>query len=138
MSGLDRVAAYFESLTPESVGEIGRYYAPDCYFKDPFNEVRALPEIQRILSRMFQQLDAPRFAVRGKVAQGAEAFLIWDMSFRFHGGTKDQCVHGVSHLRFGSDGKVIYHRDYWDAAEELYAKLPLVGALMRWLKRRVA
>jgi steroid delta-isomerase len=27
------------------------------------------------------------------------------------------------------------HRDYWDAAEELYEKLPLVGALMRWLKR---
>ena len=29
------------------------------------------------------------------------------------------------------------HRDYWDAAEELYEKLPLLGALMRWLKRRV-
>ena len=26
------------------------------------------------------------------------------------------------------------HRDYWDAAEELYEKLPLLGALMRWLK----
>jgi steroid delta-isomerase len=27
------------------------------------------------------------------------------------------------------------HRDYWDAAEELYEKLP-AGRLMRWLKRR--
>jgi steroid delta-isomerase len=27
------------------------------------------------------------------------------------------------------------HRDYWDAAEELYEKLPVLGALMRWLKQ---
>jgi len=28
------------------------------------------------------------------------------------------------------------HRDYWDAAEELYEKLPGVSVLMRWLKKR--
>ena len=28
------------------------------------------------------------------------------------------------------------HRDYWDAPEALCEKLPGVGALMRWLKRR--
>jgi hypothetical protein len=33
-------------------------------------------------------------------------------------------------------GRITVHRDYWDAAEELYEKLPLVGRLMRWLKRR--
>jgi hypothetical protein len=34
------------------------------------------------------------------------------------------------------DGRVQDHRDYWDAAEELYEKLPVVGGLMRWLKKR--
>jgi len=33
---------------------------------------------------------------------------------------------------------VTYHRDYWDTAEELYAKLPLLGGLMRLLRRRLA
>jgi hypothetical protein len=28
------------------------------------------------------------------------------------------------------------HRDYWDAAEELYEQIPVLGAVMRWLKRR--
>jgi hypothetical protein len=28
------------------------------------------------------------------------------------------------------------HRDYWDAAEELYEKIPVLGGLMRWLKKR--
>jgi hypothetical protein len=31
---------------------------------------------------------------------------------------------------------VALHRDYWDAAEELYEKLPWVGGVMRWLKQR--
>jgi hypothetical protein len=47
-------------------------------------------------------------------------------------------VRGGSHLQFGADGRITLHRDYWDAAEELYEKLPGVGALMRWLKRRAS
>jgi len=45
-------------------------------------------------------------------------------------------VRGGSHLKLNADGQIEYHRDYWDAAEELYEKLPAVGSLMRWLKRR--
>jgi steroid Delta-isomerase len=48
----------------------------------------------------------------------------------------EQCVRGGSHIVFGDDGRIALHRDYWDAAEELYEKLPAVGRLMRWLKRR--
>jgi steroid delta-isomerase len=47
-------------------------------------------------------------------------------------------IRGASHLRFDADGKVAWHRDYWDAAEELYARLPGIGWLMRALRRRLA
>ena len=47
-------------------------------------------------------------------------------------------MRGVSHLKFAADGKVNYHRDYWDTGEELYMKLPLIGAVMRGLKRLLA
>ena len=33
---------------------------------------------------------------------------------------------------------VNYHRDYWDAAEELYMKLPAIGSLMRGLRKMLA
>jgi hypothetical protein len=49
---------------------------------------------------------------------------------------REQCIRGATHLRFAADGRIAMHRDYWDAAEELYEKLPVVGTLMRWLKRR--
>jgi hypothetical protein len=53
-------------------------------------------------------------------------------------GPTEQCIHGCTHFHFGADGRVTRHRDYWDAAEELYEKLPLVGALMRLLRRRAS
>jgi len=88
---------------------------------------------------MFKALDAPRFQILSVVAQGDEVFLTWDFNFRTRGrGAAAMCIHGASQLRFDAAGQVAWHRDYWDAAEELYEKLPVLGALMRWLKRRAA
>ena len=136
MRPIERQVAYFESLTPESVQTLGEYYTADAFFKDPFNEVQGLAGIQAIFLRMFEQVDAPRLHVRAQVFDGAEGFLVWDLIFRFRGGRPAR-IHGVSHIKLAQDGRVAYHRDYWDSVEELYEKVPLLGALMRWLKRRV-
>ena len=80
---------------------------------------------------------ARRFAVTAAVHQGADCFLTWDFTFRFRGGrTGMQTIRGATHLVLGPDGRIVRHRDYWDAAEELYEKLPLLGTLMRWIRRR--
>lgn len=133
---LDRLVAWFEALDPRGVERTGDYYADDAAFKDPFKEVRGVDAIAHIYARMFEQVDAPRFVVSKRIAQGDEAVLIWDMRFRFKGGRAEQTIHGSTHLVFDAAGKVVRHRDYWDTAEELYAKLPVLGALMRWLRRR--
>ncbi len=136
---LDALVAYYESLTLASVERMGEYYAPDAYFKDPFNEVRRLADIQVVFHRMYDHITAPRFAVTERVCDANGCFLVWDFEFRMKLWRPDvtQCIHGVTHLRFNAEGKVTYHRDYWDAAEELYQKLPLVGLLMRGLKSYV-
>ena len=136
MSDLARIVEYFESLTPESVARLGELYSENAYFKDPFNEVNGLEGIRRVFTHMFRQLEAPRFRVTDRVADAAGAMLVWEFSFRSRG--RETLVRGATHLRFDERGKIVYHRDYWDAAEELYAKLPLLGALMRWLRRRLA
>jgi len=135
-----RVVRFFETLSLADVPRLGEIYATDAFFKDPFNEVRGVPQIARIFGHMFEQVEAPRFVVHESVAQGDAAFLTWDFVFAFHRplppGTRT--VRGCSHLRFGADGRVAFHRDYWDAAEELYEKIPVLGALMRALRRRGA
>ena len=46
-------------------------------------------------------------------------------------------MRGATHLKWNGRGKVVYHRDYWDVAAELYAKAPILGGLMRFLQRRL-
>lgn len=136
---VERVRAFFESISPEALRRIDEIYAADAFFKDPFNEVRGLERIRRIFEHMFVQVEAPRFVVREVVTDGRHAFLTWDFLFRArHLGEAQQVIHGASHLKFDADGRVNYHRDYWDAAEELYEKIPLLGGLMRLLRRRAA
>ena len=135
-----RVVAFFEHITPANLAAIDRIYAPDARFKDPFNEVCGVQPIQQIFEHMYVALDQPRFVVTGRVVQGRQCFLTWDFLFEFknyHRG-ETQTVRGASHLVLDPQGLIVLHRDYWDAAEELYEKLPVVGALMRWLRRRAA
>jgi len=135
-----RVKGYFEALTPESVERMGEVYAPDAYFRDPFNEVKGLPAIQGIFRHMYDPLVDPRFVILETIEEGDRLVLTWDMLFRIrkYKPEVERRIHGLSLLRFGPDGRVAYHRDYWDAAGELYAQLPLVGPLMRFLARKMA
>ena len=136
---LDRLAHYFEYITEATLPQLRDFYATDAYFKDPFNEVKSVAVIERIFGHMYVSLNDPRFVVHTRIEQGDEAFLAWDFNFRIKRYKPDvtQTIRGGSHLRWDAAGKVCFHRDYWDAAEELYEKLPLLGGFMRFLKRRM-
>ncbi len=140
MNAAQRFKAYWEGLTREGVARIGEHYTEDAYFRDPFNEVRGLPEVRRIFDHMFETLHEPRFRIIEVIGEGSSVFFIWDFTFRVKAWKPEvtQTIHGSSHVKFAADGRVNYHRDYWDAAGELYVKLPVIGALMRWLARRMA
>lgn len=137
---LARLKAYWEGLTQERVGSLDAVYAPDVHFRDPFNDVRGIEELRRIFGHMYETLEEPRFAITETILEGDRAVLVWDFDFRIRAWKPrvTQRIHGLSVVRFGADGRVTDHRDYWDAAGELYAKLPLVGPLVRYLARRMA
>lgn len=133
---LKALIEFFDHITIDSANHISDFYTADAYFKDPFNEVRGVEKITPIFTHMFAQVDGPRFVVTGHVLQDEQAFLTWDFLFRMKRfSTDEQCIRGATHIRFANDGRVEFHRDYWDAAEELYEKLPVLGALLRGLKR---
>jgi ketosteroid isomerase-like protein len=140
-AALARVVTFFEHLQAADVTRLAGLFTADALFKDPFNEVQGVPAIERIFSHMFASLDAPRFVITQQVQQGSQCFVTWDFLFslpQLKGG-ETQTIRGASHLVLREEAgiwRVAVHRDYWDAAEELYEKLPLVGSLMRWLKRR--
>ena len=137
-TAVQQLVQFFEQLQPQDVSRLSSLYASDARFKDPFNDVRGLPEIERIFTHMFKSLDTPHFIVTERIVQGQQCFLAWDFRFRFKRfDTRTwQTIQGGTHVVFNAQGLVALHRDYWDAAEELYEKLPVLGGLMRCLKRQ--
>lgn len=133
------IAAFFESLSPAQLAKLDTIYRDDACFKDPFNDVRGIDAIRRVYAHMFKTLEAPRFVVTRHIGQGPDVFLLWDFHFRATGlRRRDNRIRGATHLQLAPDGRIAAHRDYWDAAQEVYEEVPVLGAFMRWLKRRAA
>ncbi len=134
-----RVITLFNDLTRDDLDRLGSLYAPDAHFRDPFNDVTGLPAIRHIFEDMFDKLVEPSFEITGAVESESprhQAFLTWDFDY---GLGKRRCrAHGGTLIRFDEHGRVTAHHDYWDAAGGLYENLPVVGALMRWLRARVS
>ena len=84
---------------------------------------------------MFQRVSDPRFRVTSRAHDGALCFLRWDFTFRR--GQRDWRIAGVSEVRFDPSGRVVSHIDHWDAASQLYERLPVIGWVLRRLRGRL-
>ncbi|MEO0047663.1 MAG: hypothetical protein RLZZ410_622 [Pseudomonadota bacterium] len=128
----------FENLELNTIDRLLALYDAQAFFKDPFNEVIGKPAIERIFTHMFDQVDQPRFIVTKYMAMDTQISLTWEFCFNFKNAPKEQqVIKGCTWLTLNQGLLITEHRDYWDAAEELYEKIPVLGGLMRFLKKRL-
>lgn len=139
MTALARVCDWFERLTPATLDELDRHYAADVRFKDPFHDVVGVDAVRAIFAHTFDKLPDARFRVTGRfVGTQHAAMILWEMDCALGGSRDPVAIRGSTHLLFDEDDRVTLHRDYWDAAEELYGRVPGLRWLMHTLARRVA
>lgn len=136
---LEVFARRFTSLDADNLYRLDGIYSPDIHFQDPLHSVRGLNELHAYFTELYANVQQLDFNFQGydQVSQG-EGYLRWVMRYRhprLRGGQLIE-VTGCSHLRWND--KVYYHRDYFDAGALLYEHVPLLGAVIRLLKRRLA
>lgn len=131
--------AFYQTISPQTVEEIRALVAADVHFKDPFNDVRGADRLVRLLQKMFEDATDVRFELVDQALSGSLCFVRWRFFFRprrFAGGAAWP-VDGVSAIRFDQQGRVVEHIDYWDAAGQIYERLPLIGRVLRALRDRL-
>ena len=131
-----QIAAWFQTLTPESLSNVADIYAADAVFIDPFNTLRGLGSVQAVYQHMFDTLEQPRFIVTTVVAEGQQAFMVWD--FYFTARAQSMKISGCTQFELNDQGLISVHRDYWDAAQQVYEKIPLLGAVLRLVRRKLS
>lgn len=135
----EKIRQFFETLQETTpVESFKNIYAESVRFKDPFNEVEGVDAVHRIFAHMYKNLDTPRFVITEYVDKGDVAYVKWDFIFFFKGEKKKNSFEGVSRLTMNEEGKVISHVDFWDAAEHMYEKMPLLGSVLRFIKRKIS
>ena len=132
MTHLNKLTIWYATLSLDTLPDIRRLYTSNASFKDPFNDVIGVESIEKIFVHMFNTTEHPRFIIGETMQQEQRAFLTWEFIFTLN--RKEYTVRGATHLHFDDAGLVTMHRDYWDAAEELWQKLPIIGAAVRWLR----
>tara|TARA_R110001606_G_scaffold246213_1_gene394328 strand:- start:32 stop:451 length:420 start_codon:yes stop_codon:yes gene_type:complete len=128
--------AYLEALTPQSLEQLADYVAADVRFTDPFNDVRGADAMRRVLSHMFDTVGPVVFRVSHMASDGNTCLMRWTFSGKLRG--RAWTFEGMSTIRFNADGLVSEHADYWDGASALYEKLPVIGTMLAWIRRRLA
>lgn len=133
-------ARFFDTLSPASKGELRRLAHPEMRFVDPFNDVRGIDRVCAVFDHMFETTKEPRFITQPPLIDGNAAFIKWRFTCmianRFY--HKRITIDGVTEVTFDEMGLVTAHIDYWDAASQLYEELPLLGGLLRFIRRRLA
>jgi steroid Delta-isomerase len=131
---------FLETLTPTSIGRLDKLAAPDLHYHDPFVDVRGLANVKRAFQKMFDDIDDPRFTFTHVACDGDTCFLRWHFTCRpktIKRGHPWVCD-GVTEIRFDANGRVVEHVEHWDAGEQVYEKMPVLRAVIRFVKKRVS
>ena len=131
-----RYRQYLETLTPETLASLPEYVHPDVRFRDPFNDVHGADAMARIFQDMFDNVGDVFFRIHHMTGKGNTCLMAWRFQATLRG--KPWEFDGTSVITFAPDDRVAEHIDHWDAAGNFYEHLPIIGWLLRALRRRVA
>lgn len=129
----------YKELNAENLHLLKDVYSSDIQFIDPAHEIHTLDQLTDYFSTLYENVQSIDFEFYDVMEQGNSCYLQWDMTFRhksFAGG-RSIVVRGTTFLRINSEGKICYHRDYFDLGAMVYEHLPLVGRLLINIKRRL-
>ena len=135
----ETIESFFNAVSRDTMHVLDDFYASDVHFIDPLGELHGLPALRAYYERMYEPVTAIQFYFPSIQLIENEAFATWTMTFSSSKLKRGRSivVDGLSHIRFGADGKVIYHRDYFDVGAMVYEHVPVLGFFTRYLKRKL-
>lgn len=133
---LNSYIIFFEQMKREDLVRLPEFFADQARFKDPFNDVTGIEQINKVFHHMFEILDTPKFIIDEAVLESDVAYIKWN--FTGASNAKQLKLVGLSRVVFNDRGLVSEHVDYWDASEQFYMKLPVIGSILRFIRNKAA
>ena len=137
---VERFKDFFGNLSEQNVrAKVRDVYAADVYFNDTLKEISGVDALEAYLLRTAENVESCTVDIQDVASHGGDYYFRWTMYIKFKKFKKGQVQPsiGMTHIRFNKEGRISFHQDYWDAASNLFEKVPLVGGLIRSIKKRL-
>lgn len=135
---LERFLSTYQRLNRDNLELLDEIYSQDVCFSDPAHSLKGLESLRDYFAELYTNVEHISFDFAEPHTVGDPVCVQWVMRLRhprLNRGAEVK-VPGVSCLHFAADGRVDEHRDYFDLGVLLYEQLPLLGVLVRAVKRR--
>lgn len=114
-------------------------YSPEVQFIEPAGEINGREALFQHFRTTCNNLIECQFIFNDSLETCAadRAFLVWSMNFRHKqlGGGNPITTSGTTLLRFGE--QIVFHRDWFDLGETVYEHVPLLGSMIRLIKKKM-
>lgn len=139
-TALRRFSEGFATLNASNLERLGSLYAEDVHFTDPLHDIHGLTALRSYFENLYANVEGLSFDFHScDLVRADQGYLRWTLHFchpRLKGGVRIS-VEGCTWLTWDGSGKILRHRDFFDAGALLYEHVPLLGRVLRWLKGRL-
>lgn len=138
MNNAKKYVEFFNNLNKENPrGDYLKFFDVDSYFEDPFQKVRGIDKIYTIFEDMYAKLYKPKFTILECISSDNVSYIKWNFTYKTDEKSDENSFVGLSRVEFNDEGKVLEHIDFWDAGANVYEKIPLLGSIIRFVKRKL-
>lgn len=129
----------YQNLSKDNLDTLKQVYHPRITFQDPLHKVEGLAPLTDYFQHLYQNVISCQFSINKHFEIENGGCLYWTMSLRHPSLNRGNTIFIEGHsLLEIKDGLVISHRDYFDIGSMLYEQLPLLGNLIKYVKRRAS
>lgn len=127
----------YSELGTDNLDTLNSIYHPQLVFIDPLHKVEGPERLIESFKASYSNIICCEFIIDNAFESGGQAAVYWQMRFchRRLNSQEEIRITGHSHL-LEQDGLIVYHRDYLDVGAMIYEHVPLLGALVKGLKKR--
>ncbi len=129
----------FNNLTKDNLDILNDFYDEKVNFVDPVRSVKGLKQLKKYYSHAYANVISISFNFHEINHQDDLYFAKWTMNLQAKGLNlnKPFPVEGLSVIQFTDANKVIYHRDYLDLGSMVYENIPVLGSLIKLIKKKL-
>ncbi|TDT41401.1 SnoaL-like protein [Halospina denitrificans] len=138
-STIDRFMALFNENRPDVDALMEECYSSQVLFRDPLVERRGRKALARYLKDAYANVIRCEFDYGEPVRGSRQVTIPWTMTLEHRRLARGAPIHvdGITLLQ-GDTDSIEYHRDYYDAGQLIYENVPLLGSVIRWIRRQAA